>query len=99
MPAPKIGPDPRETFVQQYDQIGFQPWGNLPPRSGEMAKVYGDFDQPGLYLMMMRWNPGCFSATHTYATDRIQGVVFGTWFVNSGNDFQPHDAMTSPTRQ
>ena len=91
-PAPKTGPDPRETFVLPYEQIGFEPWGNLPPHSGEMAKLYGDFDQPGPYLVMMKWNPGWFSAPHTYATDRIQVVVFGTWFVNSGNDFQPKDA-------
>ena len=92
-PAPETGPDPRQTFVQPYDQIGFQPWGNMPPHSGEMAKLYGDFDKPGPYLVMMKWNPGWFSAPHSYATDRIQVVVFGTWFVNSGNDFQPHDAV------
>jgi len=92
-PPRESGPDPAETFVQPFDQIGFQPWGNLPPRSGEMAKLYGDFDKPGPYLVMMRWNPGWFSAPHTYATDRIQVVVFGTWFVNSGNEFQPQDAL------
>jgi hypothetical protein len=61
-PPPKTGPDPAETFVQPYDQIGFQPWGNLPPHSGEMAKLYGDFDKPGPYLVMMKWNPGWYSA-------------------------------------
>ena len=57
-----------------------------------MAKLYGDFDKPGPYLVMMKWNPGWFSAPHTYATDRIQVVVKGTWFVNSGEEFQPQDA-------
>jgi hypothetical protein len=46
-PPFKTGPDPAETFVQPYDQIGFQPWGNLPPHSGEMAKLYGDSTSPG----------------------------------------------------
>jgi hypothetical protein len=92
-PAPETGPDPHDTFVQQVDQIDFQPWGNLPPHSGEMAKLYGDFDKPGPYLVMMKWNPGWFSAPHTYVTDRIQVVVSGTWFVNSGNDFEPQDAL------
>jgi hypothetical protein len=92
-PAPEVGPDPSETFVQPYQDITFEPWGNLPPYSGEMAKLYGDFNSPGPYLVLMKWNPGWFSAPHTYATDRIQVVVFGTWFVNSGNDFQPHDAV------
>ncbi|MGA8329373.1 MAG: tat pathway signal sequence [Mycobacterium sp.] len=92
-PAPETGPDPGETFVLPYDGINFESWGNLPPHSGEMAKLYGDFDKPGPYLVMMKWNPGWFSAPHTYATDRIQVVVKGTWFVNSGSDFQPQDAV------
>jgi hypothetical protein len=91
-PPPRSGPDPNETFVEQFSDITFEPWGNLPPHSGEMAKLYGDFDKPGPYLVLMKWNPGWFSAPHTYATDRIQVVVFGTWFVNSGNDFRPDDA-------
>ena len=37
----------------------------------------------------MRWNPGWFSAPHSYATDRIQVVVSGTWWVDSGADFTP----------
>ena len=92
-PAPEVGPDPGETFVQSYQDITFEPWGKLPPHSGEMAKPYGDFNSPGPYLVLMKWNPGWFSPPHTYATDRIQVVVFGTWFVNSGNEFQPHDAV------
>jgi hypothetical protein len=92
-PAPESGPDPGETFTLPYGNMDFESWGGLPPHSGEMAKLYGDFDQPGPYLVMMKWNPGWFSAPHTYATDRIQVVVFGTWFVNSGNDFQPQDAV------
>jgi hypothetical protein len=92
-PVPTSGPDPSETFVLPYEQMNFQPWGNLPPHSGEMATLYDDLNQPGPYLVMMKWNPGWFSAPHTYATDRIQVVVFGTWFVNSGNDFRPQDAV------
>ncbi|WP_220084535.1 hypothetical protein [Mycolicibacterium vulneris] len=87
-PAPEVGPDPTETFVQPYQDIAFEPWANLPPHSGEMAMLYGDFNSRGPYLVLMKWNPGWFSAPHTYATDRIQVVVFGTWFVNSGNGFQ-----------
>lgn len=46
-PPPETGPDPAQTFVLPYGQILFQPWGNLPPHSGEMAKLYGDLDKPG----------------------------------------------------
>jgi len=48
-------PDPFETFVLPYDKIVFEPWGNLPPGSGQMAMLYGDFNKPGPYLVMMKW--------------------------------------------
>ncbi len=60
------------------------------------APLYGDVNKPGLYLVMMKWNPGWFSAPHSYATDRIQVVVSGTWWVNSGPDFAPQDAVPVP---
>jgi hypothetical protein len=50
----------------------------------------------GPYLVLMKWNPGWFSAPHSYATDRIQMVLSGTWWVNSGEDFDPKNAVTAP---
>jgi len=88
--------NPKQTFVLQRDQIKFVPWNGLPPGSGEMAKLYGDFDKPGPYLVMMKWYPGWFSAPHSYATDRVQVVVSGTWWVNSGADFDPKNAVPVP---
>jgi hypothetical protein len=87
------GPDPNETFVLPFEHIAFASWSGLPPNSGEMATLYGDLNKRGPYLVMMRWRPGFFSAPHTYATDRICVVVFGTWWVNSGDDFRPQDAV------
>jgi hypothetical protein len=49
--------DPNQTFVLQRDGIRFAPWAELPPGSGEMAKLYGDIDRPGPYLVLMKWNP------------------------------------------
>jgi hypothetical protein len=86
-------PDPRETFVLPYEKISFQAWSNLPPDSGQMATLYGDLNKPGQYLVMMKWNPGWFSAPHSYATDRICVVVLGTWWVNSGDEFTPQSAV------
>ena len=58
--------DPKQTFVLQRDGIRFAPWAGLPPGSGEMAKLYGDIDRPGPYLVPRKWNPGWFSAMATY---------------------------------
>jgi hypothetical protein len=85
--------NPAQTFVEQANQIAFKPWAGLPAGSGEMAPLYGDIDRPGPYLVLMRWNPGWFSAPHDYATDRIQMVLSGTWWVNSGPDFAPGQAV------
>lgn len=88
--------DPRQTFVLQRDAIKFTAWDGLPPGSGEMAPLYGDLNKRGPYLVLMRWNPGWFSAPHSYATDRIQMVISGTWWVNSGADFTPELAVPVP---
>jgi len=85
--------DPRDTFVLPADRIVFRRWGNVPPHGSEMARLYGDIDKPGAYLVMMKWYPGWFSAPHDHATDRIQVVVSGTWWVNSGADFDPRHAV------
>jgi hypothetical protein len=88
--------DPSQTFVLQHDDIRFEPWNGLPAGSGEMAKLYSDFDKTGPYLVLMKWHPGWFSAPHSYATDRIQMVMSGTWWVNSGADFDPKMAVPVP---
>ena len=85
--------NPKETIVLQHDQIKFAPWYGLPPDSGEMAQLYGNLNKPGPYLVLMKWNPGWFSAPHSYATDRICMVMSGTWWVNSGADFDPRNAV------
>lgn len=49
----------------------------------------GDPNKPGLYYTLVRWWPGFMSAPHKYTTDRLCVVVSGTWWVNSGADFDP----------
>jgi hypothetical protein len=81
--------DPAETVITLPDQIKFVPWSGAPARSGEMATLYGGLDNPGPYLVLMKWYPGYMSAPHSYATDRLSLVLSGTWWVNSGADFDP----------
>jgi len=88
---------------QPIDQRRCRDWllpfmrGNQPKLSQKDRNVlYGDFNEPGPYLVLMKWNPGWFSAPHCYATDRIQMVLSGTWWINSGADFTPDLAMPVP---
>ena len=85
--------NPLETAVTLPDAIRFLPWSGGPPGSGEVAEMYGGLDKSGPYLAFMRWHPGYFSAPHMYRTDRISVVVSGTWWVNSGADFDPGHAV------
>ena len=82
--------NPSETQVTTPDAIKWSGWINgFPPHSGEMATLYGGLDRSGPYLVLMKWYPGYMSAPHSYATDRLSLVLSGTWWVNSGADFDP----------
>jgi hypothetical protein len=61
-----------------------------------MTTLYGGLNQPGPYLVLMKWYPGYMSAPHSYATDRLSLVLSGTWWVNSGADFDPDNAVPVP---
>jgi len=86
--------DPSQTAITLPDAMKWVAWSGLPPHSGEMATLYGGLDEPGPYLVLMKWYPGYMSAPHSYATDRLSLVLAGTWWVNSGADFDP--ASTVP---
>src|SRR6478736_1004302 len=79
--------DPAETIITLPDAIRFVPWTGAPAHSGEMATLYGGLDEPGPYVVLMKWYPGYASAPHSYATDRLSVVLSGTWWLNSGADF------------
>ena len=88
--------DPKETIVVLPKDIKWAAWSGLPAHSGEMATLDGGLDKPGPYLVLMKWYPGFMSAPHSYATDRLCVVVSGTWWVNSGADFDPDHCVPVP---
>jgi hypothetical protein len=89
--------DLSQTQVTLSDAIKWSGWINgFPPHSGEMATLHGGLDKPGPYLVLMKWYPGYMSAPHTYATDRLSLVLSGVWWVNSGADFDPDNAVPVP---
>jgi hypothetical protein len=88
--------NPAETIITLPDTIKFVPLTGAPAHSGEAATLYGGLDEPGPYLVLMKWNPGYMSAPHSYATDRLSLVLSGTWWVNSGADFDPDRTVPVP---
>jgi hypothetical protein len=88
--------NPAETQVTLPDQIKWTPWTAGPPHSAEMATLFGGLDKPGEYVVLMKWYPGYMSAPHSYRTDRLCLVLSGTWWVNSGDDFDPNATVPVP---
>jgi len=88
--------DPSQTAITLPAAVQWVPWSGLPPHSGEMATLYGGLDEPGPYVVLMKWYPGYASAPHSYATDRLSLVLSGTWWVNSCADFDPERMVPVP---
>jgi hypothetical protein len=88
--------DPSQTIITRLSEVQWTDWSGLPPHSGEMATLYGDLNKAGPYVVFMKWYPGYMSAPHRYATDRLSVVLSGTWWVNSGSDFEPNNCVPVP---
>ncbi len=89
--------NPAETQITLPDQIKWTAWTAGPPHSAEVATLFGGLDKVGEYVVLMKWYPGYMSAPHSYATDRLCLVLSGTWWVNSGDDFDPNATVPVPT--
>jgi len=89
--------DPSQTQVTLPDQMQWKPWSAGGAAGAmESAGVFGAIDKPGPYAILVRWHPGYMSAPHTYITDRLCFVISGTWWVNSGETFEPENTVPAP---
>ncbi|WP_216856392.1 hypothetical protein [Acidisphaera sp. S103] len=81
--------NPQQTIIRPPGELKWKANPAYPEPSVENCPLTGDTTQPGLYYGLVRWWPGFMSAPHTYTTDRFCVVVSGTWWCNSGPDFDP----------
>jgi hypothetical protein len=88
--------NPEQTIIRMPDKLDWKSNADYPERSVDMCPLIGDTNQPGLYYTLVRWWPGYMSAPHTYETDRYCVVVSGTWWCNSGADFDPASCVPVP---
>jgi quercetin dioxygenase-like cupin family protein len=71
-------------------------WARNAAGTNESAVLFGDPSQPGPYVMRLKWLPGNMSRPHTHATDRFFVVISGTWWVGTGNTFDPDSTVPVP---
>jgi hypothetical protein len=97
LPDPAHAIDPAQTQVTLPDQYQWKPaLPGAPAQSVETVAVFGATDRPGPYVVLVKWHPGYMSAPHTYVTDRLCFVISGTWWVNSGETFEPEATVPVP---
>jgi len=60
------------------------------------AVLVGDPSKPGLYVVLTKWLPHNMSRPHFHPNDRFITVVKGTWWVGSGNKFDPESTVPMP---
>jgi hypothetical protein len=85
--------NPKAITIKVPDQI---PWVRNAAGTAEAAVLYGDPDKPGLYAVMQKWLPGNMSRPHWHPNDRFITVLKGTWWVGTGEPFDPDTTTPVP---
>jgi hypothetical protein len=88
--------NPAQTIIKLRDDLLWRSDPRAPEHSSDTCPLFGDTQAEGLYYTLIRWWPGYMSAPHSYRTDRLCVVVSGTWWCNSGADFDPPSCVPAP---
>ena len=73
------------------------PWHDTTT-GAKQAILVGDPAKPGLYVVMNKFEPGHYSMPHFHPNDRYITVIKGTWWVGTGNKYDPeHNTVPMPT--
>lgn len=86
--------NPKAITITLPDQI---PWKRNEAAGNEAAVLLGDPSKPGLYIQMFKWLPGNMSRPHWHPNDRYITVLKGTWWVGTGDKFDPDTTVPVPT--
>jgi quercetin dioxygenase-like cupin family protein len=64
--------------------------------ASKRAVLFGDPAKPGIYGLLIKWEPGHYSQPHFHSTERYAYVVAGTWWVSSSKTWDPARAYPVP---
>jgi len=62
----------------------------------ETAVLVGDPSKPGLYVVLTKWKAHHNSRPHFHPNDRFITVLSGTWWVNTGPNYDPDGMKPVP---
>jgi quercetin dioxygenase-like cupin family protein len=66
------------------------------PIGSKHAVLLGDPNKPGLYVILVKWTAHHMSHPHFHPNDRFITVLSGTWWVGTGNKFDPDSTVALP---
>jgi len=91
-PASAADLDPKAISIKLPDEIKWV----ANPSGSETAVLVGDPSNPGLYVVLNKWKAHHNSKPHSHPNDRFITVISGTWWVGTGNDYNPDSLKPVP---
>src|SRR6266850_2621179 len=71
-------------------------WVRNAAGTNESAVLFGDPSKPGPYVVRVKWFPGNMSRPHFHPNDRFFAVLSGTWWMGTGQTFDPESTVPVP---
>jgi quercetin dioxygenase-like cupin family protein len=71
-------------------------WVRNAAGTNEQAVLFGDPTKPDPYVVRIKWLPGNMSRPHFHPNDRFFAVLSGTWWVGTGETFDPGATVLVP---
>lgn len=71
-------------------------WVRNAAGTNEQAVLFGDPSKPGPYVARIKWFPGNMSRPHFHPHDRFFVVISGTWWMGTGEKFDPESTVPAP---
>ena len=84
--------NPKALSYKMPNQIKWEDEAN----GAKTAVLLGDPSKEGLYIILVKWLPGRMSHPHFHPHDRFVTVISGTWWVGTGNKFDPNSTAPMP---
>ncbi len=91
VPGRAAEPDPKAVHYTLPDKINWR-----KSEASDTATIQGDPSKPGIYIQLIKWHPGHMSRPHFHSTERYITVLSGTWWIGTGNKYDPASTYPVP---
>ena len=71
-------------------------WVRNAAGTNEQAVLFGDPSKSGPYVVRLKWLPRNMSRPHFHPNDRFFVVLSGTWWMGTGDTFDPDSTVPAP---